>query len=134
MNTIYDGFLKKLINLKSYTIISEKTSYLILLTKIKLPIEIKMQKSIFQTYTEVKKMGVHFVFMLDLAKLGYLIVQEEVEEREKLIAANIPRLTIETSDIEMGVEELEKKLQDFIVQMLNQNMRFSNNISYQDLV
>ena len=143
MTTIYDSFLKKLINLKNYTILSEKASYLILITKIKLPIDVNLKSSLFQSYTGVKEMNVQFVFVLEFERSP---LQDSFEGREfekdddfyelnKLKNARLPILQITQGELmaDLPEKDIEEMLQDFIVKTVDQRIKFRNNLTYKDL-
>ncbi len=131
MTTIYDEFLKKLINLKNYTIISENTSNLIVLTKIKLPVKFKFTKNVFCPSQEVREVRVHFLFIIDMTstKIFYDVLSKEIQD------ANLPILQIDKKDLEISESDLEKKLQDFIINtLIEANMEFKSDLKYEDLV
>jgi hypothetical protein len=123
MTVICDSFIKKLRTLKQYTIVSENTRHLIVVTKIKLPIEYVVKKT-FQTVTNVKMTYVQFVFAITDDKND--------EALTPLHSCRTPILQMDNGKIAQA--KLDEEIKNFVVQTVQELIPFKKNIKYEDLV
>lgn len=124
MTIICDSFIKKLRQLKHYTIVSENTRHLIVVTKIKLPIQLVRKSSMFQTVTSVEMTSVQFVFAVTDNKEDKIL--------EALLSCRTPILQIDSAKISLS--KLDEEIKNFVVETVQELIPFKQKIKYEDLV